>query len=135
MMQIITAWMTLLFATSTLAQPAPANTCITMGAGTERICEARHGAVNSLLITDIASQRTAGFTVSGSRSDSKGVFDLIDTMLSELEPTKSVEERAGAIRRLTDQASTRDYGEERFGASTLTLRFGGGDIGFKAARR
>jgi hypothetical protein len=123
----------LLFATSTLAQPAPDNTCITMG--TEMICETHRGVVSSLLITDIASKRMTGFTVGGPGSGSKGVFDLIDSRLSELEPTKSAEERASAMQRLNDQASTRDYGEERFGASTLTLRFGNNDIGFKAAVR
>ena len=107
---------------------------MTMGAGTEKLCATQRGAIHSILITDIPSQRTTGFTVYAPRGDSKDAFNLIDTMLSELEPTKSAEERASAMQRLTDQASTQDYGEERFGECTLTLSFRSNGIGFKATR-
>ena len=56
-------------------------------------------------------------------------------MLSEIEPTKSAEERASVMQRLTDQESTRAYGEERLGACTLLLHFGINNIAFKVTRR
>jgi hypothetical protein len=124
----------LLFAAPLSAQPV--DTCITMGAGTERLCTTHLSATSySIRVTDIPSNRTTGFTGYGLRAESEVVLNSIDTMVSELEPTKSAEERASAIQRQTNQASTGAYGEERLGACTLSLRFGGDDIVFKVTRR
>jgi hypothetical protein len=133
-MLIVAVCMSLLFAAPLSAQPV--DTCITRGAGTERLCTTHLSAMShSIRITEIPSNRTTGFTVYGPRAESKDIFNSIDTMLSELDPTKSAVERTGAMQRLTYQATTRTYGEERFGACTLLLRFGSNDIAFKVTRR
>jgi hypothetical protein len=89
----------------------------------------------SIRITHIPSSRTIGFTLYGLHTEAKEVFASIEAMLSELEPAKSAEERARAMERLTDQANTQAFGEEKLGESTLLLRFDGKGIAFKVTRR